>query len=66
MTDLATAGVINGFEDGTFRPAGEVTYAQALKTIMLAAGYAEPAKTGAHWASGYLTTALADGCWRRR
>lgn len=61
VTDLATAGVINGFEDGTFRPAGEVTYAQALKTIMLAAGYAEPAKTGAHWASGYLTTALADG-----
>lgn len=40
----------------------QVTYGQALKLIMLAAGYAEqPAAVGEHWASGYLTRALKDG-----
>lgn len=61
ITDLATAGVINGYEDGTFRPNGEVTYGEALKMILLAAGYDEQAPTSKHWASGYLTKALADG-----
>ncbi len=26
------AGIINGYEDGLFRPDNEVTYAEALKT----------------------------------
>ena len=37
------------------------SYGEALKLIMLAAGYPVQAPTGAHWASGYLTKALADG-----
>ena len=38
----------------------QVTYAQALKLIMLAVGYDEQAKTGKHWASGYLDKAIED------
>lgn len=61
VMDLAEANVIGGFEDGSFQPNGEVTYAQALKLIMLAAGYPTIAQTGTHWASGYLAVAQADG-----
>ena len=68
VMDLAEAGVINGFEEevngvmtSLYKPGGEVTYAQALKLIMRATGYTEPAKTGSHWASGYLEMAKTDG-----
>ena len=61
VMDLAEANIIGGFEDGSFQPNGEVTYAQALKLIMLAAGYPSIAPTGTHWASGYLAVAKADG-----
>lgn len=61
VMQLASAGVIGGYEDGTFRPTGEVTYGEALKMIMMAAGYPAQAPTGKHWASGYLTRAQADG-----
>lgn len=67
VMDLAEAGVINGFEekvDGvtvtSYKPQDNVTYAQALKLIMLAVGYEEQAPTGKHWASGYLTKAQED------
>lgn len=61
VTALASAGILGGFEDGTFRPDGEVTYGQALKMIMMAAGYPEQAPTTKHWASGYVAKALSDG-----
>ncbi|MGN1001931.1 MAG: GH25 family lysozyme, partial [Oscillospiraceae bacterium] len=60
--DLSRRGVINGFTDGTFRPAETVSYGQALKLILLSAGYAEqPAEEGSHWASGYLAYAEKKG-----
>jgi hypothetical protein len=61
VMDLAEDGVIDGMTPTTFSPTTEVTYAQALKLILLASGYSEPVKTGKHWASGYLTVALRDG-----
>lgn len=61
VAPLAAAGVINGYEDGTFRPANNVTYAEILKMVMLATGYSEQAKTGSHWASGYMSRAITDG-----
>lgn len=61
VMDLAQAGVINGMTDTTYSPDSEVTYGQALKLIMLAAGYAQQAPTGKSWASGYLTAAQKDG-----
>lgn len=61
VAELSAAGVIHGYPDGSFRPAGAVTYGEALKLILLAAGYAEQPATAAHWAGGYLAKAQADG-----
>ncbi len=61
---LAQAGVVNGVVSGgvtKFNPQNKVTYGEALKMIMLAAGYTEQAPTSKHWASGYLTAAARDG-----
>ena len=38
---LVDAGIINGFGDGTFRPEGSLTRAQAAKIINLIFGYSE-------------------------
>lgn len=61
---LTSEGVVAGYPDGTFRPDDQVTYGQALKLVLLSAGYAEQqpveARAGAkasHWASGYLAYA---------
>ena len=42
VMQLVEAGTIDGFPDGTFRPKNTVTTGQALKMILLAAGYPEP------------------------
>ena len=67
VMDLAEEGVINGIEEIVdeitvvrYKPGDNVTYAQALKLILLATGYAEQAPTGKHWASGYLDKAKED------
>lgn len=60
VVEMCDADVIDGYTNGTFRPNNTVTYGQALKLIMLAAGYPVQEKTGTHWASGYLTKAKAD------
>ena len=61
VRDLSIAGVVNGYPGYIFAPKGNVTWGEALKLVMLAAGYEEQAKTDTHWASGYLTKALEDG-----
>ena len=58
-------GIIGGFPDGTFRPDEKVTTGQALKMIILAAGYAEPETVASHWARGYLNFALDAGILER-
>ncbi len=60
VVEMNDAGVIDGYQDGSFRPDKTVTYGQALKLIMLAAGYQPQKATGAHWASGYLSQAKRD------
>ena len=60
VRDLSIAGVVNGYPGYIFAPKGNVTWGEALKLVMLAAGYEEQAKTDTHWASGYLTKAKAD------
>ena len=57
VKELVKDGTISGMSETTFAPNGNLTYGQALKLIALAVGEKEPAKTGAHWASGYLTLA---------
>jgi hypothetical protein len=58
---LAADGVIGGMTATTFAPNGTLTYGQALKLIAAAVGEKEPAKSGSHWASGYLTLAKQKG-----
>ena len=60
VTSLSNSGVISGYPDGTFRPAGNVTVGESLKIIMLAAGYAPQAATSEHWSGGYAAKAEAD------
>lgn len=61
VTALVSEGIISGYSDGTFRPSSTVTYGEALKLVLLAAGYGEQPKTDSHWASGYLTLAEYQG-----
>ena len=61
VTELAAAGVVNGYPDGSFRPGGSVTTAEALKLILLAAGYSQQAGNSSHWAAGYASLATSTG-----
>lgn len=61
VDDLYNAGVISGYTDQTFRPDRTVTTGEALKMIMLASGYSEPAPVASHWARSYLNLSLEDG-----
>ena len=57
VKDLVDDGTVSGMTATSFAPNGTLTYGQALKLIALAVGEKEPAKSGSHWASGYLTLA---------
>lgn len=61
VNDLVNRGIINGYEDSTFRPNNDVTTGEALKMILLASGFAEPEPVESHWARGYLDLALEFG-----
>ena len=58
---LAESGVIGGYPDGTYRPTKKVTTGEALKMILLAAGYPEQKPTDRNPFSGYLAKARAEG-----
>lgn len=58
VEELADAGVINGYPNGNFGPGDNVTFGEALKLILLAAGVPEQPSRGAHWADGYLAYAI--------
>ncbi|MBR5535007.1 MAG: S-layer homology domain-containing protein [Clostridia bacterium] len=54
-------GIINGFEDKTFRAADPVTYEQAIKMIVCALGYEKEAMAptiAGDWSSGYVKKAM--------
>ncbi len=53
-------GIINGYEDGTFRPNDNVAYEEAIKMIVCALGYVCDT-TGTPWYSDYLTQAAKLG-----
>lgn len=61
VMELSEGGIINGYDDGTYRP-GETTKAgELLKLVLLAAGHSAQSPTTLHWASGYATYALSMG-----
>ena len=61
VTELASAGVIDGYADGTYKFNNTVTYGAALKLVMLAAGYPEQAPVNSNVFSGYLAKAISEG-----
>ncbi len=65
VMDLVEAKILGGFGDGTFRPANTVTTGQALKMILLASGFEEPAPVESHWARCFLNLALDAGILQR-
>ncbi len=56
----AEKGIIDGYPDGTFRPADYVNYVESLKIIMEAFGF-EAVEDGAAWYAPYLEEAKAWG-----
>ena len=66
LTALINKGVINGKGDGKFGPEDALTYGEALKMIMNAAGYYEAEANEnqagvSHWAQNYKNTAVQRG-----
>ncbi len=53
--------IINGYDDGTFKPNNNVSYEEAVKMIVCALGYGEMGSEGAFWYSKYLMTATSLG-----
>ena len=50
-------GIINGFDDGTFRPDEPVTYEQALKMVVCTLGYQPYAESLGGYPNGYINQA---------
>jgi len=48
------AGIVNGFPDGTFRAADPVTYEQAVKMLICAAGYEPVARSEYNKTTGLM------------
>lgn len=65
INELASAGVISGYEDGTFRPDDNVTRAEFVTMLMLIAGEngtkADYTDTDGHWAESYIAKASEYG-----
>lgn len=61
VQSMAAAGVVKGYPDNTFKPSANVTYAEALKLILLASGYDLEDSAEGHWAENYLNFAVKTG-----
>ncbi|GEM_PF-1302165 len=51
-------GIVNGYEDGTFRPEGNINYAEALKMVLAAMGYSEDGFLVVRWPATWITKAI--------
>lgn len=61
VRDLYAEGIIGGYSDNSFRPNAEVSIGEALKMVLLSAGFPEQPKLGDHWADGYQKLVLEHG-----
>lgn len=69
ITTLTKLSVIDGYEDGTFRPDGEITRAEFTKLIVFVLGYNDLTYENfqftdvdtSHWAKNYIQTAYNLG-----
>lgn len=55
----AQYGIVNGYPDGTFKPAKDVSYAEAVKMIVASLGYAPVVK--GQWPTNFLAKAAELG-----
>lgn len=54
ITAAASSNIINGMGNGTFAPEANVTYAQAMKMLVCAAGYEQWSIDRGAWPEGYM------------
>ncbi|MDR2089830.1 MAG: S-layer homology domain-containing protein [Clostridiales Family XIII bacterium] len=67
ISAMSEAGVIEGFPDGSFRPAEHVTYGEFIKMACIAATGEDPGVgNGGEWALPYHEAALEAGFYARR
>lgn len=57
-------GVISGFEDGTFRPEEDVTWAQAVRMLMSSTRYDHYAQAYGGYPSGYIEVAKRNDIFK--
>lgn len=58
---LSEKGMINGYEDNTFRPEDKITAEQAIKIIVSGLGYDSMAKARERYPIGYMIVAAQNG-----
>ena len=61
LSILLSRGIMQGKLEGKFDPLGQLKYGEALKMILLSAGYSAQEGTGKDWAAGYKTLAVNNG-----
>ena len=66
VNDLSDKGVINGYDDGTYKPSNTLTYGEFMKLIMTASApdvkyNIVPDLPFEHWAAPYVKVALNYG-----
>jgi len=62
VSRLVAEGVVSGTTPTTYSPGANVKYGEALKMILIAAGYpAQSEGSGSNWAANYLTLAYNNG-----
>lgn len=54
---MSTMNIVNGYEDGTFRPDSPVTYQESLKIIIEMMNYSDDAAHFGGYPNGYIKTA---------
>ena len=60
VNSMTSSGLLNGYEDGSFRPESTITYAEFISvTARCVQGTIQP--SGTHWASGYMKHAYENG-----
>lgn len=61
ITYLTISGWLDGYEDGTFRPDNEITYAELTKILVDITGYSIYAGPNGGYPSGYIISAASLG-----
>ena len=61
VAQMAKAGLVKGYGDGTFRPNQKITAAQFVTIVARCAGLSPVQGQSGHWAAGSLQAALQAG-----